>query len=228
MGFPMTFAVLLSLGATHRPKPGDQRHADGVQDASYSQVQVDCFRIVLLSLLLSFASPAYADAGVPMLFITLPGMLIALIPIIGIESWVLARTLSLSAGLALKTASLMNVLSTVFGIPVAWLILVVVQMITGGGYAHGIDTPLQKFLAVTWQAPWLIPYKSELSWMVPAATLVLFIPFFFASWFIEYKVAKQMLEDVPLGAVKRATFIANLITYTLLGVAVLGYRIKEV
>jgi len=163
-----------------------------------------------------------------MLFITLPGMLIALIPIIGIESWVLARTLSLSAGLALKTASLMNVLSTVFGIPVAWLILVVVQMITGGGYAYGIDTPLQKFLAVTWQAPWLIPYKSELSWMVPVATLVLFIPFFFASWFIEYKVAKQMLEDVPLGAVKRATFIANLITYTLLGVAVLGYWIKEV
>ena len=49
---------------------------------------------------------------------------------------------------------------------------------TGGGRAFGIDSSWQRVFAVTVQAAWLIPYESELNWMVPLAAIVLLVPFF--------------------------------------------------
>jgi hypothetical protein len=66
-------------------------------------------------------------------------------------------------------------------------------MATGGGSAHGLRTLSAKLLAVTWQSPWLIPYEDDLVWMVPAAALCLLVPFFFASVYIEYQVARRVL-----------------------------------
>ena len=101
-------------------------------------------------------------------------------------------------------------------------LLVILQMMTGGGGSHGLDTPLKKFLAVTWQSPWLIPYESELYWMVPTAALVLLIPFFFASWFIEYQVGKRILRDIESTKIKEAVLKANLLSYGLLGLYCVG------
>ena len=52
--------------------------------------------IVLVLLILVVPNIALADIGVPMIFITLPGMLAALIPIILIETYVLSKQLALS------------------------------------------------------------------------------------------------------------------------------------
>lgn len=175
-----------------------------------------------LLLIIVSASPAYADAGVPMIFVTFPGMLIALIPVVGIESYVLKHALGLTISRPIKTSAITNSVSTIIGIPLTWLLLVVAQMVTGGGRAYGIDTVFQKFLSVTWQAPWLIPYESQLYWMIPAATLVLLIPFFFVSWFIEHQVAKRILMEISSVRVNRSIFRANLISYTLLALFVLG------
>lgn len=175
------------------------------------------------SVLLVAPSIAYANIGVPMLLVTLPGMLIALVPIIAVESYVISKQLSLALGRAVKTCSIANLASTLVGIPVAWFVLVVIQIATGGGSAHGIDTPLEKFLAVTWQAPWLIPYEPELYWMIPAATLTLLVPFFFASWFIEYRVSKRFLKENDASLVNKAVRDANLLSYALLAVAVLCF-----
>ncbi|MBI3353090.1 MAG: hypothetical protein HY036_10995 [Nitrospirae bacterium] len=170
-----------------------------------------CFTAVILGgVLTTIVTPAYADAGVPMIFITFPSMLIALIPIIIIESIVMSRYLSLATGRSLKAASIGNIVSTVIGIPLTWLLLVILQLLTGGGSAYGLNGPFKKFLAITWQAPWLIPYESELYWMIPAATLILLVPFFFASWLIEYKVEKRLLSDIAADRVNRAVRDANL------------------
>jgi hypothetical protein len=105
---------------------------------------------------------AHADIGVPMIFVTLPSMVIALLPVIAAETFVLGRRLGVAPVSVLKAVASANIVSTLFGIPVTWLMLVLVQLVTGGGSAYGIATTKQRFLAVTWQAPWLIPYEQEL------------------------------------------------------------------
>jgi hypothetical protein len=138
-------------------------------------------KILILTILASvIPGVAYANAGVPMLFLAMPAFLMSLVPIIAIETLYILKGLELSLGQSLKTVSISNVASTIIGIPLTWFLLVLVQMVTGGGSAYGINSVMGKVLAVTWQAPWLIPYEEDLNWMIPVAGVVLLIPFFFA------------------------------------------------
>jgi hypothetical protein len=57
--------------------------------------------------------------------------------------------------------------------------------------------------------------------MVPAASVVLLVPFFAASWLIELRVNRRMLPEVDEQTLREATRDANLRSYLLLaGVAV--------
>jgi hypothetical protein len=160
---------------------------------------------------------ANADAGVPLLFVTFPAMVLALIPVILVETVVVVRMLKLRAWPAAKPVAVANLASTFVGIPLTWLALVLLEIATtGGGRAYGLDTPRQKFLSVVWQAPWLIPYGTDLSWMIPTASLVLLVPFFFASYWVESWVVSAMLHKHSVGPVKPAVFRANLASYALL------------
>lgn len=180
-------------------------------------------KITLAFLALVVPGVACANAGVPMLFLAMPAFLISLIPIIAIETLYLAKGLELPISRSLKTVSISNVASTIVGIPLTWFFLVVIQLVTGGGGAHGIDSVAGKVLAVTWQAPWLIPYEEDLNWMIPIAGLVLLIPFFFASWWSEYFVSKKINRTLPSINIKRKVRNANLITYALLAVWPVGF-----
>jgi hypothetical protein len=155
-----------------------------------------------------------------MIFITLPGMVVALLPIVVVETLILARRLALPSRTILKTAAASNAVSTLIGVPVAWLVLVVLQIGTGGGGAYGISTPIKRLLAITWQAPWLIPYESDLDWMVPAASMALLVPFFLASLLIELRVNRWMLPDAETSRLRAATWDANLASYALLAAIV--------
>ena len=172
-------------------------------------------------------TPAFADAGVPMIALTLPGMLIVLAPIITVESYLLVRSLQIGMWRSMKVMTIANVVSTIIGMPVTWVLLVLMELMTSGGRAYGMDTLFKRFLAVTWQAAWLIPYEEELHWMIPAATLVLLVPFFFASWFVEYQVAKALLREVSADAVKKAVLQANVASYGLLGGIVLRFLVAR-
>lgn len=165
----------------------------------------------------------YANAGVPMLFLAMPAFLISIVPIIAIETFYISKGLGLSISQSLKTVSVSNIVSTIVGIPVTWFLLVLVQMLTGGGGAYGLDSSMGKVLAVTWQAPWLIPYETDLNWMIPAAGLVLLVPFFFASWWSEYLVSKKMLQALPSNILKVKVRNANLITYCMLASWPVGF-----
>jgi len=180
-------------------------------------------KITLALLALAVPSMAYANAGVPMLFLAMPALLFSLVPIIAIESLYISKGLKLPIGQSLKTVSISNLASTILGIPLTWLLLVVVQMVTGGGGAYGIDSVMGKVLAVTWQAPWLIPYEKDLNWMIPAAGLVLMVPFFFASWSSEYFVSKKINKALSPLSIKSKVRNANLITYSLLAAWPIGF-----
>jgi len=156
------------------------------------------------------------DVGLPMIFVAIPVMVVALLPVVFLEAIVLRYSLVITYKQATKASFLTNLASTLLGIPMSWLLLVLIQTITGGDRAYGLKTPLTKFLAVTWQAPWLIPYESDLYWMIPAAGLFLLIPFFFFSWCVEYLVARRILKGVDPISTRRGVRNANIASYGVL------------
>lgn len=160
-----------------------------------------------------------ANAGVPMLLVYGPVLLIALLPIVLIETAIIDRKARVGYLKMGRRVLVANAVSTLAGVPITWVALVLLQMLTGGGTAHGVGLH-----AVTWQAPWLIPYEDDLNWMVPAAALVLTLPFWFVSVLIERSVLVRLCRNVlgPDGradsgvSIRRLCLIANTWTYALL------------
>ncbi len=173
------------------------------------------------------SSDAFADIGIPMIFITFPWMLLAFVPVCILESTMLNRQLKISERRSMKISLIANLVSTLVGIPLTWILLVLLQMLTGGGGALGLESIPKKLLAVTWQAAWLIPYESHLRWMIPSAGLVLLVPFFFASWLIEYQIVKKMIMEIVPREVKRSVFWANLLSYSILAFIVIIFLLRS-
>ena len=179
--------------------------------------------LLALCVLLCIPGEASANAGVPMIFLVMPVLGLSIIPIVIIEAIYLGKTLELASESAIKTATISNLVSTLVGVPLTWFLLVLIQMLAGGGGAFGLDTTLGKVLSVTLQAAWLIPYESDLHWMIPVAGLVLLIPFFFVSWWSEYLVSRKILNNYPAQRVKSEVRNANILTYALLALWPLAY-----
>ena len=189
-------------------------------------------RIIMVSIVLSiFVFPVFADAGVPMIALAWPGMVILLIPVIAIELLVYRKMLKTQLKQSIIFTAISNAVSTIVGIPLTWVILVLIQMVSGGGGGVGnFNTFLGKILAVTWQAAWLLPYDSQMYWMIPTAMFVLLIPFFFASWLIEYWICWLMLKksNIDYKIIRKAVFKANLYSYALLAGIIIIYLVVSI
>lgn len=170
-------------------------------------------RLAVVALLL-LVRPASANIGLPMLAAVWPVSWLLLGPIAAIEAALARRLLELETRRAWRVSIAANAVSTFVGLPLTWVLLVVIEMLTTGGRALGLDTPLALFQSVVLQAPWLIPYPEEvLPWMQLAAALVLCVPFCFMSVFVERFVVLRMQPDAPPAAVRRWSWRANLWTY---------------
>ena len=168
------------------------------------------------------------DIGLPMIIPSMYFMVIALIPIVLLESYYAARNLRIRFSRTVGSFTFGNVVSTLVGIPITWMLLFGIQIVTGGTSAWDTRTVFGKLFAVTVQAPWLMPFSPEEFWMGYAAAMFLLIPFFFATWFIEYvmtrnKLAIEVVEandaiDLPSAErrVWKAVRNANLLSYGLI------------
>lgn len=155
-----------------------------------------------------------ADAGVPMLFWQMPIMALAIVPIIVVESFVVWRKLQMPVASVLLGTTLANIISTFVGIPMAWAMMVLLNIASGSLPFWNLNSPIGIFEAVVLQSSWLVPHSnSQLCWMVPTATLVLLIPYFFASVLSEGWVLRHLwrMEDKRL--VRAANWQANLASY---------------
>jgi hypothetical protein len=167
-----------------------------------------------------------ADAGVPMIALEMPVMFFALVPIILIEAYVIRRRLNLRFRISSIASAAANVVSTIIGIPVAWGAMLALHLLTTGGYAKGIQTLSQKIVAVTLQAAWLIPYRSEGYWMIPTAAIVLLVPNYLISVWLERLVARRILRDTDRTRVDATVRLANIVSYSgllILCLALLAY-----
>ena len=100
-----------------------------------------------------------ANVGVPMIFWQLPAMLIALPVVIALEMLVAKLRYNISFRPNLKGVSLSNLASTLVGIPLAWATMLVLNVVTTGTGAMGLNTPLGVFSSVVLQSSWLVPYR---------------------------------------------------------------------
>ena len=178
--------------------------------------------IILTFLFFLAPAIAHADAGVPMLALLWPASWIAFIPVVMIETWIAKRILDLMWKQAFIRTGIANALSTIVGIPLTWGALTVIEIVlSGGGRAYGLETLPKKLFAVVVQAPWLIPYESDLEWMIPSAAIVLLIPFFFVSVFIEREIFDRK-KQLDSALVKEWSWKANLITYGIMEILLIS------
>jgi hypothetical protein len=100
-----------------------------------------------------------------------------------------------------------------------WGILVTFEMFTpgGGGTYPSLSPFWQSFLSVTLEAPWLLPYEEEFYWMIPVASVVLMIWFFFISAWSEGIIFAMLLKKThPTEVAKKAMWKANMASYAFL------------
>jgi hypothetical protein len=157
-----------------------------------------------------------ADAGLPMIFLELPAMLLGLIPVVVAEYVVARKMLNLTPMSASKALVAANLASTLVGFPLVWGLLLAVQLGVGGGSAYGLRTFWTRAYAVTVQAPWLIPYEQDLKWMIPIAALYLLIPAFFASVYVERWICLRFWPDQERARIRRFSWIAHFVSYAVL------------
>lgn len=123
-----------------------------------------------------------------MLLVYGPVLLIALIPIILIETPLIDRRVRLGFRPMLKRVAAANAVSTLVGIPLTWIGLVLVEFVL-----H--ESPLGDVASLRFvvQAPWLFPHEADLAWLIPSAGVVLTVPFWIVSVFVESAVLNRML-----------------------------------
>ena len=166
-----------------------------------------------------------ADMGIPMIAFTLPAMLLLLLPVIAVEGLCYKKWLELPMREAMKASALSNCISTVAGIPLAWCAMLALQfgafsVITAIPGTEKWDSPIANAVAFVLSSAWIEPPESAPFPWIAGATLVLLVPFYFASYFIEYRAIKRMatnpgsgLGNLEQARVRRSVRNSNLLTY---------------
>ena len=167
--------------------------------------------------------PLLADAGVPMLVIELPLMAMALVPVVLIEVAVVRKSVAVPYRTALLDVGLANVGSTLLGVPLAWGVMLAIEIVaalaTQGGVQPDASSPVTMLAALVLQVAWLGPYEDHIRWMIPAAATVLLIPSFLVSVPIERWILVRRWRDADKPTVRAAVLWANVWSYALLLVA---------
>jgi hypothetical protein len=176
-----------------------------------------------------------ADVGVPMIFVQWPLMFCALLPVILIEVEIVRRQLGLPYRRALGGAAKANVMSTLVGVPMAWFLMFVVELVIAGPIMWGavkwhwpIDSPVFYFLYALTSA-WTAPPVTSLG-PIALAAAVLLVPTFFISVRLERPFYRRSYPEIDGAVVDRSVWKANLWSYAVLFVIAcswLGWELSD-
>ena len=162
-----------------------------------------------------------ADVGIPMIFVQWPLMFCALIPVIVVEALLIRRWVSLSLREAFTGIAKANLLSTVVGIPLAWLAMLAVEFavmlpvsLAADKWHWKLDSPILQAVGFALSVAWIAPFGAYLA--VPIAASLLLIPCFYTSVWIERRVCLWAWSAAEQMAVRRGVYLANLASYSVL------------
>ena len=185
--------------------------------------------------LLLFPFDAYANSGIlfiPTVFLTVPAMVCALIPVIIIEALCFFRYLKLRFSRAVGISALANVVSTVLGGPLAWLGMLCVFKISGTVMTELVTRQVvwpseasRKALVTALGAAFLREPPPGDEWTLSFAVLVFLVPNFFISYWMEKFIVFRTLRNTDRRETGNIVWRANLFTYGGLALLVLVLRL---
>ncbi len=184
--------------------------------------------IVVLSAIawLLLPSQAHADMGLPMLAVIWPGAWILFLPITILEAAIANRILNINWKQALKISAVANATSTIAGIPITWLGLVVPLWLFGAAIFYlPLSESIKIYLMMPFYALWLPPITEKQTWLIPLSAAILCIPFFFVSVKIETKIAKKMLTGFHIEDIRKWGWKANFYSYGAVVIVLIGLTI---
>ncbi len=183
--------------------------------------------LLILVTMLALPSAAYADAGLPMLPLAYPVILLFLIPVIVIESLYVRLRLGTGWRNTFVATSKANVITLLLGFPLAWLLYLVLEFaffgmlaVTGltGRLGSAENTRIGYVLTVALSAAWMGPGIAG-RWVVPLAFVVLLVPSFLLSGYVESALLGSRGWLTYEGRCARVVWQANLVSYVFLAVA---------
>ena len=154
-----------------------------------------------------------------------PVILVFLIPVIAIEVIYLRARLKTEWRMTLTSTAKANVVTMLLGYPLAWLLFLVIELVfwltltvTGvGDRLHWAPGPaIEKIVVVATSAAWMGPIEER--WAIPFAFVVLLIPSFILSGFVESRLLERkgwLRCDSPCS---RAVWQANALPYLFLAI----------
>lgn len=180
--------------------------------------------IILGVFLLISPSVALANAGVPMIFLSFPVMLFALIPIILIEARVLKKILEITYKKAIVPSGVVNLVTTIIGFPLSWGLLLGLELLTtSGSCGPGFSNIGTSIVTVIIESAWICPWENYLYWLIPVAFIISLIVAFFVSVLVEYLILKKIFKDFDKQKIKKGVWIANFVSYSFLVILSLIY-----
>jgi len=145
-----------------------------------------------------------------------------------IEAVIARSVLVLPLGRSLRISFVANLVSTVVGIPLAWIAALIVELLLAG-IGAGLHAVTRGYIPESVVAiailtlAWIGPESRP--WAVPAAALVLCVPFFFASVYCERRVARRMVSPELYDRVRHWSWRAKLVRYGVIAVLLLAFTI---
>jgi len=193
-----------------------------------------CRRACWVIALLLIPCAANADAGIPMLPLAYPVILVFLIPVIAIEGLYLRARLHTRWRPTLLAVTKANLITMLIGYPLAWVLCLALELAFWGGLTvtrigdrlhwdpgHAVA----KLLIVATSAAWMGPIEER--WAIPFAYVILLVPSFILSGFVESRLIDRRGWLGPGTRAERAIWQANALSYAFLAIvgwaALLGF-----
>ncbi len=153
-----------------------------------------------------------------MLLLAWPAQALALVPIVLVEALVLARSMRVEFRSQLWPVAKANFLSTLVGVPLAWAGMFAVEA-AAAGIVFGLlpesvaDMPVVRYAMFPFMAAWI---GGSTTLEFQAAFLVLAVPFFLISFFIEYRFLRPGYPAAEHALLRSAVKRGNALSYALL------------
>lgn len=147
-------------------------------------------------------------------------MFLALIPIMLVESIILRWRLTLTWKESIKGGVIANLVSTIAGVPLSWgfmFIFTVIAYTLESEFSFSWDSPVMMAIYFIFTSAWLAPYEWHYAaWLIPMALIIMLVPAYFLSLWIEYWICKYVWQDKPKNLIWQAIRIMNGVTYGVL------------
>ncbi len=187
-------------------------------------------KLIATAMLVFAPGAAYADAGLPMLALAWPLQWFAFVPIVLIECELLSKSLQLPYKRLFLPTCKANLISTLVGVPVAWLVMMSIGVAVYFGLSQlppsmaPPDSGFVSYLLLPLTAAWV---TGNSAWQIYSAFVILTVPFCWASIYLEEPIVRKTFPDVAPALIRTATIRANIWSYVLLSAVALVFPLTR-